>query len=868
MPIAPGTSLGPYEILEQIGAGGMGVVYRATDVRLGRTVAIKVLPPAFAEDAVRLRRFEAEARTLASLNHPDIVTIHDLGEHEGSPFLVMELLEGVNLRDKLGAGPVPPRRALEIGLELARGLTAAHEKGILHRDLKPENIFITRDGRVKILDFGLAKLKVGSAVIPGLDSGETESLDVDGNRTGAGVLVGTVAYMSPEQACGKALDGRSDIFALGVILWEMLTGRAPFRRDSVVATLGAILKDEPPGLDPGLNVPPLLERVLYTSLAKDPEGRFHSAHDLAFALQAASESGSAPRISGSAAALVAPRPRRARRGLLAAGLLLVLLGAILAGAFWKGRTPPWDARCVAILPFENRTGDPSLDNLSQQVVDLLRQDLVQVDDLKVSADTPLAAGGNLERRLAAATRARFVAAGAFYLRGGQLELQARLVDPWAGKVLCTLGPWRGAREDPAGALAELRQGLAGAAAWAYFDKPWRFEPGSTRPPRMEAFLAYRKAVMINPFFRACEEESGKAVALDPEFLPARFLLFLSLRFRSRFGEARPHLERMEADYARATPVEKAMVRWARALEDGRFMQVLKAIEDLRELQGETPWLRFWRGQFEANLNRTGSAIRDLKALSADWAGTGSQLEAFPAATLCDTCNQAGDYPGELQAAREFEGRFPDEIYFRSSEAEALASLGRVQELEAVFQAARTVGRHHDTHPTGVLANAVLELRAHGRKEDARRIGERLAAELRVGPPERVKRVRVDLALTLVHLDQFPEALAIFRTLVAEDPANLEPKGRLGGLLARLGRAAEARKVEADLAGLARPYLYGQPTFWRACIAAQLGEKDRAVDLLREAFSQGYPFSLELHREIDLEPLRGYPPYEELVKPKD
>ena len=875
MSLPSGTRLGPYEITGQVGAGGMGIVYRAKDTRLGRNVAIKVLPPGFGEDTERLRRFEQEARTVSGLNHPNIITVHDVGSHEGSPYLVMELLEGATLREKLDGSPLPPKRVLELGLELARGLTAAHEQGIVHRDLKPENVFITKDGRVKILDFGLAKLRPGTSAVPGLASGDhaTEAIGSEGSLTEAGMVLGTVAYMSPEQACGKPLDGRSDIFSLGVILWEMLTGKRPFQRNSTVETLSAILKEDPPELGPELRITPLLERTLHSSLAKNPEMRFHSAHDLTFALQAASDTGSAAKIANGEVPVGAPdpAPSRLRPGwlLLVAGLrVLTLLGALL---FWSprlGRTPPYEPRCMAILPFENRTGDPALDNLGQQVVDLVRQDLQQVDNLKVAADIALAAGGDPTRKLAEATKARFVAAGAYYLRSGAIEFQARLVDPWSGKVVYTLGPWRGPREDPAKALSELRQALGGAAAWAYYDHDWQFEPGTTRPPRMDAFLVYRKAIMINLFFPACEKEFTRAMELDPDFLVARAMLFISLRHRQKFDDAQTQLGRMEEAYARLTPVEKVLVRMCRAMAEGRHLQVLKAIEELCGLQRETPWIRFWRGQYEANVNRTGSAIRDLKDLRADWAGVGSGLEGWPAATLCDTYNQAGDYQGELRAAREGLARFPDEIYFRSSEAEALASLGRIQELEAVFQAAWTVGRHQSTHPTGVMANALLELRAHGRKADAQRIGARLAAELRVGSPERIKRVRMELAVTLLHLDQDSEALAILQTLTAEDPANLEAKGCLGGLLARLGRVGEARKIEAELAGLTRPYLYGQHTFWRACIAAQLGEKDRAVELLREAFSQGYPFSLELHRELYLEPIRGYSHYETLVKPKD
>ena len=571
MTLANGTHLGPYEILDPIGAGGMGVVYRAKDTRLGRAVAIKVLPPAFSVDADRLRRFELEARTVSALNHPNIITVHALGNHEGSPYLVMELLEGQTLREKMGGNPVPPSRALEIGLELARGLTAAHERGIVHRDLKPENVFLTKDGRVKILDFGLAKLKGGTSVVPGLASGdnETQALGSDETFTEAGMVLGTVAYMSPEQACGQPLDGRSDIFSLGVILWEMLTGKRPFQRDSVAETLSAILKVDPPELDPDLKVAPLLERVLRTSLSKAPEGRFHSAHDLAFALQAASESGQAARVpSGEILPTVSlpPSARSRWRRLLPLSGLAALLLLVVVWSPWRAKALPYDPRCVAILPLENRTGDPALESLGQQVVDLVRQDLQPLDELKVAADQQLPnGGGSLERRLAGATMAHYVVAGAYYLRAGQVEIQARLVDPWTGHVIYQLGSWKAPREDLNQALPELRQRIGGVVAWTY-NQVMPYAPGAVRPPRLDAVLIYLKLMkewMARP---ASDQvlEFEKAVALDPDFFPVRQDFFDTLMMLGRTELAAEQVQAMEARHLGSTTVERMLIRMTRS----------------------------------------------------------------------------------------------------------------------------------------------------------------------------------------------------------------------------------------------------------------------------------------------------------------
>src|SRR5512143_3586363 len=244
MTLAAGSRLGPYEILSPLGAGGMGEVYRAKDPRLGREVAVKVLPASFSNDADRLRRFEQEARAAGLLNHPNITAVYDIGSHGGAPYVVTELLEGETLRGALAGGHLSARKAIDHAVQLAQGLAAAHEKGIVHRDLKPENVFVTKDGRVKILDFGLAKLthaEEGSG-------GSLTGLQTATAATEPGVVMGTMGYMAPEQVRGKSADARSDIFAFGAILYEMLSGKRAFHGDSAADTMSAILREDPPDL--------------------------------------------------------------------------------------------------------------------------------------------------------------------------------------------------------------------------------------------------------------------------------------------------------------------------------------------------------------------------------------------------------------------------------------------------------------------------------------------------------------------------------------------------------------------------------------------------------------------------------------------
>ncbi len=344
MALTSGTKLGPYDIQSLLGSGGMGEVYRARDARLDRIVAIKVLPKSYSADVERLQRFIQEARSAAALNHPNILSIFDIGEEGGSPYIVSELLEGQTLRERIRSGPLSSRKAIDYALQVARGLAAAHGKGIVHRDLKPENLFVTLDERVKILDFGLAKL-----MRPETDGGE-EAPTVQVN-TEPGQVMGTAGYMSPEQVRGKVADHRSDIFAFGAILYEMLSGQRAFRGESPADTMSAILKEEPAELsEVARNVPPALERIVRHCLEKNPAQRFQSAGDLAFNLEALTESSAVSSVHKAQAAgqvgiaepavstAAAPEKIRTRSKLRELAGALLLSGLMIGLGWWWGRS--------------------------------------------------------------------------------------------------------------------------------------------------------------------------------------------------------------------------------------------------------------------------------------------------------------------------------------------------------------------------------------------------------------------------------------------------------------------------------------------------------------------------------------------------
>ena len=352
--LSSGTKLGPYEIQDLLGAGGMGEVYRARDPRIGREVAIKILPSSYSEDSNRLTRFEQEARATGLLNHPNILAIYDVGTENGSPYLVSELLEGETLRNKLEAGPLTKRKAIDYAQQITKGLAAAHEKGIIHRDLKPENLFITKDGRLKILDFGLAKLILPEPVNPGQSSLQTASA-----QSIPGLILGTAGYMSPEQVRGRPADQRSDIFTFGAILYEMLTAKRAFHGETIADMMSSILQKDPVDLSQKIqNVPPGLQRIMERCMEKDPEERFQSARDLTFALEAisgSSDTQAAAILEAAPAAPSASRNRKLTLFLTGAASLLFATSLIFGVAYFRNKSQQALARPIQfeIFPKES-----------------------------------------------------------------------------------------------------------------------------------------------------------------------------------------------------------------------------------------------------------------------------------------------------------------------------------------------------------------------------------------------------------------------------------------------------------------------------------------------------------------------------------
>ncbi|MFI5165439.1 MAG: protein kinase [Thermoanaerobaculales bacterium] len=867
-----GTQLGPYEVVAPIGAGGMGEVYRARDTRLDRDVAIKVLPPEFASDPERLRRFEQEARAVAALSHPNVLAIFDVGTHESIPYLVTELLEGESLRDRLKAGGLTVRKAVETAVQIAQGLAAAHEKGIVHRDLKPGNVFVTTNGQVKILDFGLAKL--AQPETPHDPYAKTVSGEPS---TQSGAVLGTMGYISPEQLRGQRADARSDIFSFGCVLYEMLAAKSPFLKHTGAETVAAILHEDPAPLSgTGREIGPALQEIVHRCLEKRQEDRFSSAHDLALALRAYSGGTETPAMVTARAPV---RVLRARRSWLigATGVVLLAVAAValLVWAPWRKTAPAasFEPKSVVVAVFENQTGDASLNKMGTQIADALTNDLLKTGEMKVAVN-PIATGrlgeasGDSLLRLAQGTRSALVVAGTYDLRGDQFEVQARVVDPWQGAVMYTAVPVRCPRADPVAALEPLRQHVTGAVAWNFDRRQRRFVNGF-RPPRYDALLEYRLGqAEYNRDMDAALTHWGKAATLDPEFYGAQLARVDLLIRIGEPDEAAKALAAVEANGGRMMPGERLEVQYCRAGLDGRRFDALAAMREWATLSGFSEDFQYSIGLEEAHVNRPAEAIRDLSISRAGSEMFGYGMDYMPARNLASVYHMNRDYKGEIKVAREGEHRFPGVLLFYISEARALAALGRLDEIEKVIEACEAMqGGFRDATLGDLMTTIAGELRAHGHQDASLKMAERTVAWYRARPASEAAKYQEDLLGALYQSERWAEARAIADALLAKNPGDIGMRGMVGCLGARLGDVAQARRTEGELAALTRPYLYGAHTYFRACIAGQLGEKDRAVELLRDAFAQGLQFNNIIHTNMDLEPLWGYPPYEELMKPK-
>ena len=521
--VGAGTRLGSYEIISALGAGGMGEVYRARDTKLRREVAIKVLPQTLAGDPEALRRFEREALAVAALSHPNILAIHDFGTEDGVAYAVTELLEGETLREKLASGAIPPKLAVDYALQMAKGLAAAHERGVVHRDLKPENVFVSKGGHLKILDFGLAKRE--EKVAPG----EETSAPTQAEHTTPGTVMGTVGYMSPEQARGIPVDHRSDIFSFGAVFYETLAGRKAFKRETASDTIAAILKEEPPELSgTGQPISPALASLVRHCIEKNPENRFQSANDVVFALNEMPLS-----MTGEA---VPPRLAGSRRGLWVLATLAVVLAAALAwmGIRRRAESPSGGVASIAVLPFTNLSSEKDQEYFSDGLSEELMGLLGKVKQLRVAGRMSSFAFKGKTEDLATIGQKLHVTAvleGSVRRAGDQLRVSTQLVNVADGFQI-----WAETYDRRTADAFAVQDEIASAVVAALklkllpSDRPTASQSKTSIPEAYNQLLLGRKFfyLLSQDGYRRANAALEKAVELDPGYATAYAWLARSL----------------------------------------------------------------------------------------------------------------------------------------------------------------------------------------------------------------------------------------------------------------------------------------------------------------------------------------------------
>ncbi len=883
-----GQTISHYKILQKLGEGGMGVVYKAHDTRLDRTVALKFFSSKLTVTEQARTRFMHEARAASALDHPNICTIYEIGEsQDGQLFIVMPAYEGTPLSEIIQNGPLAIGRAIGIAIEIADGLQAAHEKGIIHRDIKSSNIFITQKEKVKVMDFGLAR-STGMSMV-----------------TKTGMTIGTIPYMSPEQARGERVDHRTDIWSLGVILYEMVSGRLPFLSDYSEALVYSILNEEPEPLTSlRSHVPMELERIVVKCLQKDPSSRYQHIEDLAvdlMQLQKATEnSGSSVRRSSlatrphipsetveeksfgaedavpAASSSIPPGKRGYLILLLSAGAAIVLAFVTYAYFSTPRDTLQLSSNRIAVMVFENMTGDPALDPIGRMVSDWITQGLTQTGLVEIVPSASLFAvtrdlesaglihtGSAGVKFIAEATDAGIVVSGTYYKVGSQLQLQAQITDVLSDKLLFATEHLAGSLDNPTRTIEQLRQQIMGTLATHLDERLSPMVKMTGRHPTYEAYRQYIDGVeqyskrdfpnAIAAFKRAIESDSG--------YMPAYMYLAVSYLMEGNMAMADTVVASLKGNRELFTPLERANMDWLEGLLRGDRAKALQAARIAASYapNSESTNMLIRESFFS---NRPREALSAISSVNRNVGYYRMDLSSYYE-SFCSIYHILEEYEKELETAREARKIFPEDFGFLNVEIRALIGLGEIEKVDKLLDESLTLPAQHDATPGGTMRLAGIELRAHGYPESALSAFDRAINWYHERPGEYMDMY----AMTLYHARRWEQSKTVFEKLAPDEHDDIFIYGFLGVIAAREGNRTEALRISKWLEELDRPYLFGRNTVWRARIAAQLGEPAQSVALLREAFRQGASYGIWLHNDFDFEPLRDYKPFRELLVPR-
>ena len=848
---------GRYTVERELGRGGMATVYLAEDCKHARKVAVKVLRPELAA-VLGAERFLNEIKVTANLNHPHILPLHDSGEADGFLYYVMPFVEGESLRTRLQRErQLPIEDAVKIALEVADALGYAHSHGVVHRDIKPENILL-ESGHATVMDFGVAR-----AISAAGDERLTET----------GLVVGTPAYLSPEQAAGdRELDGRSDVYTLGCVLHEMLTGEPPITGPSVAAILARKSTESPRSTRAIRDtVPPELDRTIRRALALVPADRQRTATQLAEELSALGgrdRTGRArpgrrrPLWIGVAVAAVAIAVAVVVRGPLASG------GSSVAAAA---------ANQVMVLPYENRTGDEALGPVGQMVAEWITEGLARTGEVQVvpnfmvlqavaqarDAEGVLALG-----RVAELTASGIVVTGSYYRREDDLEFHTEVVDLASGTPFATVDPVWGSADDPRRAIDSVRIQVMGALATRLSRVTGWELPPTAQPPTYEASQAYGRGLeeWARSEYRAAARWFERAYALDTTYLRS---LMLAAAAHGNVGERAQQdslLHLLLGRQDELAPYDRYRLEYLTASHRGDRAAALAAAHSGVEL---LPYgtLRYALVGELLSANRPHEALQHLEDLISHQPIGRRWYRVWQLHT--EILHVLGDHERELALAREAREVVSGPLYAMGYEGRALAALGRLEELTALVGEIVVAAPQPMQTPGEALMDLAREARAHGYHAAALEIAQR-ALVWHDEQPEEFKAAiagRELLGRLLYLCGDWDEAGGVFAALAADSAEVLDALGYQGAIAARRGDAERARGFASELAALQMPRLRGTNTLRRARIAAILGRQEEAVTLLQKGFGEGLDYGIWLHRDMDLESLHGFPPFQELMRPK-